>query len=120
MNLPTQEELEKAQKYKDKVPNYQVSSGKGQIHSGIIIDSSNYPNYMGQPSDQQPAPVEVFQNNNQPSVSSLPVEDNQNIQVNIVDNQDMVTESDRPFVPAQNQQGNILLQAQIQEKETNP
>ena len=32
----------------------------------------------------------------------------------------MVTESDRPFVPAQNQQVNILLQAQIQEKETNP
>ena len=120
VNLPTQEELEKAQKYKDKVPNYQVSSGNGQIHSGIIIDSPNYPNYMGQPSDQQPAPVEVFQNNNHPPVSSVPVEDNQNIQVNIVDNQDMVTESDRPFVPAQNQQGNILLQAQIQEKETNP
>ena len=60
MNLPTQEELEKAQKYEDKVPNYQVSSGNGQIHSGIIIDSPNYPNYMGQPSDQQPAPVEVF------------------------------------------------------------
>ena len=78
VNLPTQEELEKAQKYRDKVPNYQVSSGNGQINSGVIIDNPNYSNYRWKPSNQQPAPIEVFQNNNPPPVS-VPVRDNQNI-----------------------------------------
>ena len=124
VNLPTQEELEKAQMFKDKIPNYQVSSGNGQIHSGVIIDSPNNCSYIGKPTDQQPAPIqhasiEVFQNNNQPPVSQVSIGENQNIQVNEIDNRDALTEADR-IISEQNLLGNIPLEAQFQAKVEKP
>ena len=124
MNLPTQEELEKAQMFKDKVPNYQVSSGNGQIHSGVIIDSPNYCDYRGKPYDQKPAPVqlapiEVFQNNKQPLVSQVRIGENQNIQVNEIDNRDALTEDDR-IISEQELPINRPPEAQIQAKVEKP
>ena len=40
--MPTEEELEAAKQYQDKVPDYQISSGDGQIQQGIIIDKPGY------------------------------------------------------------------------------
>ena len=45
VQLPTQEELEKAKQYQNKVPDYQVSSGGGQIQAGVIIDNPGYSSY---------------------------------------------------------------------------
>ena len=45
LNLPTQEELDRAQKYKDKVPDYQLSSGGGNIQAGVIVDNPSYSSY---------------------------------------------------------------------------
>ena len=42
VQLPTQEELEAAKPYQDKVPNYQISSGEGQFQQGVIIDKPGY------------------------------------------------------------------------------
>ena len=42
VQLPTQEELEAASKYQDKVPDYQMSSGEGDFHQGVIIDKPGY------------------------------------------------------------------------------
>ena len=124
LNLPTQEELEKAQMFKDKVPNYQVSSGNGQIHSGVIIDNPNYCDYRGKPYDQKPAPVqlapiEVFQNNKQPLVSQVRIGENQNIQVNEIDNRDALTEDDR-IISEQELPINRPPEAQIRAKVEKP
>ena len=45
IDLPTQEELEKAGQYKDKIPDYQISSGNGTIKAGVIVDNPNNSNF---------------------------------------------------------------------------
>ena len=45
LQLPTQEELEAAKKYQDRVPDYQVSSGGGEIQQGVIMDNPRYSSY---------------------------------------------------------------------------
>ena len=45
LDLPTEEELELAEKYKDKIPDYKISSGDEQNKEGVIIDNPNYSSY---------------------------------------------------------------------------
>ena len=45
LQLPTQEELEAANKYQNRVPDYQVSSGGGQFQQGVIVDNPEYSSY---------------------------------------------------------------------------
>ena len=45
LDLPTKEELEMAYKYKDKIPDYQISNGDEQNKEGVIIDNPNYSSY---------------------------------------------------------------------------
>ena len=45
LDLPTKEELEIAYKYKDKIPDYQISNGDDQNKEGVIIDNPNYSSY---------------------------------------------------------------------------
>ena len=45
LKLPTQEELERAKQYQSKVPDYQVSSGGGQMQAGVIVDNPGYSSY---------------------------------------------------------------------------
>ena len=42
INLPTESELKQAEQYKDKIPDYKVSSANGQFHAGVIIDEPGY------------------------------------------------------------------------------
>ena len=44
LKLPTQDELEQAQQYANKIPNYQVSSG-GEYQNGVIMDNPSYSSY---------------------------------------------------------------------------
>ena len=115
VNLPTKEELEKAQKYQNKVPDYQVSSGNGQIHAGVIIDNPNYSSYIAKASNEQPAPIGVYPNN-QPLETSLSFGENINNRISNVDNQDAKTDSGRPFNIQKDQQDNYPQQKQILEK----
>jgi hypothetical protein len=57
VDLPTEEELELANKYKDKIPDYQISSGDEHTKEGVILDNPNYSNY----------------NNNEPPFAFKPV-----------------------------------------------
>ena len=45
VDLPTKEELERAGQYKDKIPDYKISQGDGNIQPGVIVDDLNYSNY---------------------------------------------------------------------------
>ena len=45
LDLPTEEEIEMANKYKDKIPDYQISSGDEQNKEGVIVDNPNYSYY---------------------------------------------------------------------------
>ena len=45
VNLPTQEELQKAQQYQNMVPDYQISSGGGQMQVGVIVDNPGYSSF---------------------------------------------------------------------------
>lgn len=72
VSLPTEEELEWAQKYKNKVPDYKVATGEGEIHTGVIIDSPSYSSYMVNPSNEQPASIQLNPNNLQ-TESSKPL-----------------------------------------------
>jgi hypothetical protein len=45
VGLPTKEELERAGQYKDKIPDYKISQGDGNIQPGVIVDDLNYSNY---------------------------------------------------------------------------
>ena len=45
VNLPTQEELEKAKQYESKIPDYTISSGGGNIQAGVIEDNPTYSSY---------------------------------------------------------------------------
>ena len=44
-NIPKQNELEEAEKFRDQIPNYQISNGEGNIKPGVIIDKPEYSNY---------------------------------------------------------------------------
>ena len=45
IDLPTKEELERAEQYKNKIPDYKISSGQGHVKRGVIIDNPNYSNF---------------------------------------------------------------------------
>ena len=45
VQLPTQEELERARQYQSKVPDYQISSAGGNMQAGVIIDNPGYSSY---------------------------------------------------------------------------
>ena len=45
VKLPTKDELERANKYKHKVPDYKISSGGGKIHAGVVLDDPGYSSY---------------------------------------------------------------------------
>ena len=45
LDLPTEEEIEMANKYKDKIPDYKISSGDEQNKEGVILDNPNYSYY---------------------------------------------------------------------------
>ena len=45
LKLPTEEELERAKQYQSKVPDYQISSGGGQMQAGVIVDNPSYSSY---------------------------------------------------------------------------
>ena len=96
--LPTKEEIEAAQKYQNKVPDYKISSGEGVIKAGVIIDEPRYSIYN---QNEPPAELPIAGGNltlaqNQNNINKgLPEGDNQpgfksNIssQVNIVQNPD--------------------------------
>ena len=42
MKTPTIEELKKAEQYNDKIPNYKISNGEGNLHEGVIIDEQGF------------------------------------------------------------------------------
>ena len=42
VNLPTEEELEKAKEFQGQVPNYHISTGQGSFQAGVIIDNDIY------------------------------------------------------------------------------
>ena len=45
VKLPTKEEIERARQYQNKIPDYQISSGNGNIQAGVILDNPSYSNY---------------------------------------------------------------------------
>ena len=45
VDLPTEEELEQAKQYQNKIPDYQISSGGGEYQNGVIMDNQNYSDY---------------------------------------------------------------------------
>ena len=45
VDLPTEEELENAKKYENKVPDYTISSGGGAFHAGVIEDNPSYSSF---------------------------------------------------------------------------
>jgi len=114
LKLPTQKELEEAKKYQDKIPDYQVSNGKGKIHEGVIIDSISFSCYKANPNNLKPAPT-ILNTNNQPHTSSCSIKASRNNQITQVENQETDADnSRRPYLYGQ--QNNIFLQTQIQEK----
>ena len=117
MNLPTKEEIERAQKYQDKVPDYQVSNGKGKIHEGVIIDDPNFSSYKAKPSNLEPAPHLLFPKNKQNKLSTS-VKVSADNQINKVENQDTETDdySRRPYLSERTRQNYFNLPFQIQEK----
>ena len=116
VNLPTQEELERAQRYQDKVPDYQISSGNGKFQAGVIIDSPSYTSFKSKPSNQEPAP-DLINQNNQEKASFQPVGEILDNQVNKVDSIDTeIDDSGRRCVFGKNQTDNFPLQTQIQVK----
>ena len=105
--LPTKEEMEAAQKYQNKVPDYKISSGEWVIKAGVIIDDPRYSTYnQNEPPAELPIASEnltLAQNqininkglpegNNQPGFKS-----NISSQVNIMQNQDAKYMTNRPF-----------------------
>ena len=45
LQLPSQEELEAAKQYQNKVPDYQVSSFEGGLQSKVVVDNPGYSSY---------------------------------------------------------------------------
>ena len=60
VELPTQEELERAKQYQNKVPDYQLSSGGGQIQAGVIVDNPGYSSFEA---NKPPAGFEAVSGN---------------------------------------------------------
>ena len=56
VNLPTEEELQNSEQFKDKVPEYEISTGYGNYQPGVIIDKPGYDNSIN------PAPIALAQN----------------------------------------------------------
>ena len=56
LQLPTQEELEAAKQYQSKIPDYQISSGGGEMQAGVIVDNPGYSSY-----NPEEAPAEFIQ-----------------------------------------------------------
>ena len=80
VKLPTKEEIEKAKQYETKIPDYQISSGKGNIQAGVIIDNPAYSNYdAGSPppafssmnGNVPLTPNQINQNRNLPAESKI-------------------------------------------------
>jgi hypothetical protein len=117
VNLPTKEELERAQKYQDKVPIYKVSNGEGKIHEGVIDDNSISFSYRANPSNQQPAPI-ISNTKNKLHGLSASIKPSPYNQINKEEKQD--TEADdnsrRPYLSERTQQNFLIQQFQIQEK----
>ena len=74
IDLPTKEELERAGQYKDKIPDYKISSGNGAIQAGVIVDNPNYSNndYNEPPSAFKPVSGEIGLNENQINSEGAP------------------------------------------------
>ena len=117
-NLPTEEEIEQAKKYKDKIPDYKISSGNGSFKQGVIMDNPIYSSLMAKPSNQQPAPapeiapIENNINNNINNNMNNNMNNSINTQVNEPENENIQTE--RPFIV---EQGGKF---EVGEKEINP
>ena len=45
VNVPTEEELERAKQYANKVPDYSLSSGGGSMQAGVINDNPSFQSY---------------------------------------------------------------------------
>jgi hypothetical protein len=103
--LPTKEEIEAAQKYQNKVPDYKISSGEGVIKAGVIIDEPRYSTYN---QNEPPAELPIVDGNlalaqNRININkALPERDNQrgfksnvSSQVNIIQNQDAIYSTNR-------------------------
>jgi hypothetical protein len=45
LQLPSQEELEAARQYQNKIPDYQISSGGGGVQNGVIMDDPGYSSF---------------------------------------------------------------------------
>ena len=43
LQIPTNEELEKAKQYQNKIQDYQITNGEGQFKQDIIVDKPDYP-----------------------------------------------------------------------------
>ena len=43
LQIPTNEELEKAKQYQDKIPGYQTTKGEEQFQKDIIVNKPDYP-----------------------------------------------------------------------------
>ena len=74
IDLPTKEELERAGQYKDKIPDYKISSGNGAIQAGVIVDNPNYSNndYNEPPLVFKPVSGEIGLNENQINSEGAP------------------------------------------------
>ena len=56
---PTEEDLKKAEKFKDKIPDYKITSEEGNKKAGIVIDDPSYPIFK--PSEE---PIDIDSNVN--------------------------------------------------------
>lgn len=83
VDLPTEEEIEQAQKYNDKIPNYQISSENGKLPPGVIMDNPNYSNYMSKEVKQQFDPKGINPNINGNINNNIPSNVNPNMNNNI-------------------------------------
>ena len=68
LKIPTDEELEKAEQYQDKIQNYQISINKGQFQQDIIVDKPEYSNCI-----QNEPPAEISTINNSASIGQDPI-----------------------------------------------
>ena len=60
--LPTEEELRIAQQYKDKIPDYKITTEEENMKAGIVIDD---PNIKFDPTEEPPKNIDVVLNQNQ-------------------------------------------------------
>ena len=74
IDLPTKEELERAGQYKDKIPDYKISSGNGTVQPGVIVDNPNYSNldFNEPPQSFKPISGEIGLNEDQINSEGAP------------------------------------------------